>query len=1502
MNQLQDMLTGLSSEGALEARSEFQLDSAKAREKLQKFQLEDPHFYVLELVQAAHLLGATEIRFEIDADEMELHFDGELLTRDELEQLYSAAFAKLTDTRKQAMRHIAIAFNAAQALEPSRLILQVASDKGSITLTSTPDAERDDITESDEPPGFKGTRIYLRESFRASHLMDFFRNLDGNLAEKTALRERCATARLPIFLDGKRISRGPDAIVGGRGLHRFETDMEHGLLAFREEQSESQLSILQNGVLMTQIRPPSGLVSTVAVVDSQRLNKNISQSAFVEDKQWDYLLGQVLRLQLHVALSLDFENRVITSDGVFEEDAPLWVHDLFEPLGKEIKLYRDASRALPPQTERLVALLERWQVVRVAHNLDDRVPTSRDNNISILQLRELLKGRRTLTYSTKGFNDLDVSELSPVILGSESRLAWLRQWMGMPLKDVGEQLEVMNRRRINKARWESQPLRSEPLLATRYRVRVPFDCGDGVEGVWAIDFNEWCNARISSNHSEGRISFIKDRRLLSRRSLQGFLFKGVNLVFHGDIEENELFDDPREDKKMFERYLTALDHFPELMSLLADQFIERERDLGGRGMSYFLNQINTQIAGNLAEQVLFAMNAPTREFPQSILQWRMQREREDGFWSLSQTKPADREKRIATLGKLADIPFFEDMSGGAASLRELSDEVGSRGKFGVYDGTPSPAFERDWKDAELDQRVFLIGRGLASSVLSQMIGARYYRYMGQVVRRHATANRFLQRPEVALELPEGRSFAVESAYAFEKSEGVVGLLRGSDVHGVWSGKGWTQARPTISVKVLYKRRALQEIELDVAMGMFQATIDVLGANPNSSWDGILEDSYWLRLRKDLYEHVAGVFHKRCTSLIERLEELSSHDLFELWMYLKQAEIDRYSGGREQFQKVRHMLRDAAVFRVHGGDAINLASLERFVKQSRVLHVVKMGGEVLTALLPANESERGPVVMIPDHISLKEIEHWFQTVLEKNLLRLVDVTDSNEAQEAIEKARAKFMSREELTLEVPARPGSVIASRSLLTEDGVRGELGMLLDVNAEDSYPGVKIEVLVHGRRATTTSMSLCMGRFAARIEVERVQMKQNYEGVVEDEAYSEALLDVQYAAHELMAEHLKQRIDEGYIVSAMEIGMFEHYVVRAEKIKFAGSHIARQIVSLFKELPIFELLDCPRARELATGPADVAPYVSLSELSSLIGECYVWVDSKMERSRIPEDMNAPVVIFRDMNHRRKLGPVIDKLYVADLAEHIRALEDKQRREKARQRALEAIKEREEKRKADEVARKSAESEKKSVIVDRAKASQEVSEDEAARREAESAQTSSPASSRFPDEQKKSVIVDWATASQEEDKEREQEPAPISIPAPRKVIVEPELLAEPEVQPEPEPEPDPVELLLEDVVAQLREVRGSRSDLLGDPILSRLVASDRVPGDLVAQVKKSDVEVAREHEAIRYALDNPEDPVALAFLSSSVYSAINLYYERITDADEQTFQERMLGILLASSV
>ena len=1540
MNQLDDMLAGLSAEGSLEARREFQIDSAKAREKLQKFQLEDPHFYVLELVQAAHLLGATEIRFTIDADEMEVFFDGDALTRLELEELYSAAFAKLTDRRKQAMRHLAIGFNAAQALLPSKIELQVAEDvnSGSLLLVSRPGQERDEITEVEGPAGFVGTRVYLRESFRTGHLVEFFHNLKGSLAEKTALRERCLYSHIPVFLDGEQISTGHQLPEDVLGAHPFRTEQERGMLGIYPNRSASTLSILQNGVLVTTVHAPSGIVNTVAVVDSRRLNKNLSQSAFVEDKQWSYLLGQVLRLEMYEALARYFEEVYISdSRGVFKAAPVDWVVDIIHTIAAEIPLYRERSIPLPAQTVRLIELLERWQCIQLSHKLEDDSIASEENKISIGQLRELLGDRRTITFSVLSFDKLEAEALSPVILGNDSTIDWLRQWLGFPLKDVSVQLNTMNHRRINYERWQSQPLRSGALLATRYRIRVPFDCGDGVEGVWAIDPNEWSNAYTTS-HSGCRITFIKDGRVFSRREFDAPFFKGSNLVFKGDIEANDLFDGPREDAAMFARYLIALEHFAILLDKLAGYL--NEVGFNDYGYGYFLSLISAQLSKDLARQLLDDMGVPAREFPQELAQWKMRQQRQKTLWGLKQEVLVDRAGRIEALGAMADIPFYEDFAGDRCSLREIASEIDAHGKIGVYDGTITPTLREDWDRAELDQRVYLIGRGLESSVLSQVVSARYYRYMGQVIRRHALANRYLDRDEVPVALPSRVPFVLEGDYAYGQNRGVFGLVPAITAPGLHVGVSEPKARPLIKVRVLYKQRLLQELELEVAMGQFHVVLDAMGINPNASWDAVLEDSNWLLLVKNLREHAAATLRARISDLSSRLTELDSYEYFELWVYLWQAHVARFPGGREYFSDMRRMLTELAVFVLHDGSRIYYPELSSLVHKRRELYVVKKGEEVLDALLPTGHEVK--ILVVPD-LPEKHLEYWLGEFIDNKHLRVIDVTDTSEAKQALEHARASYMKRSELALELPAKPDEVIFDVEIEGSKNIRGRIGMLFDPRPMDSYPGVAIEVLVHRRRATTTSQELFLGRFTSRIESDDVILAGDYENVIQDEDYRQVLRDVSVMTQNALIAHLERHIEEGWIASPKERELFESYLVRVSQIRTPLSLGAQQIVTLLRELPLFELLDTSRGRRLATGPADKPPFTSLDELSSVTGEAFIWVDSKMGRERIPDELDNPVVVVRDMTHRRKLGPVLDRLHIPDLANHIRRVEEDRRKAEERERRRlehQAERERAKERERLERERLAREAERRAQ---NSAAKEALAEQRRVREQLRRSQLEEDERALQGDGEDKSVIVsdDMPSVVVDKAKERElranlvsgegvtgasggrrdtgelftvrqrgpatpnpalfsgegstQNPEQVPAPAP-----EPELEPAPEPEPEPAP-PDPAELLLEDVIAQLKRVRGNRSDLVGDPILSRLSVIDRLPGDVVADVSKSDVKVSRAHMAMCYALEVSDDPVALAFLSSSVYSAINLYYEKITDADELVFQERMLSALLESS-
>jgi len=76
MAALDQLINDLRADGSVDSHGSFTLDREQARAKMQKFQLVDARRYVLELVQAAVLRGATQIEFEIDADDMRMRFDG----------------------------------------------------------------------------------------------------------------------------------------------------------------------------------------------------------------------------------------------------------------------------------------------------------------------------------------------------------------------------------------------------------------------------------------------------------------------------------------------------------------------------------------------------------------------------------------------------------------------------------------------------------------------------------------------------------------------------------------------------------------------------------------------------------------------------------------------------------------------------------------------------------------------------------------------------------------------------------------------------------------------------------------------------------------------------------------------------------------------------------------------------------------------------------------------------------------------------------------------------------------------------------------------------------------------------------------------------------------------------------------------------------------------------------------------------------------------------------
>ena len=128
MSTTSQLIGQLGAEGRLDSHAEFTLDPGKAREKMRQFQLATPQEYVLLLVQAATLKGASRLEFEIDADDMHFSFDGEPFTRDDLEQVFSSLFTRADTLDVRARRELALGLNAAMALNPK--FISVITENG----------------------------------------------------------------------------------------------------------------------------------------------------------------------------------------------------------------------------------------------------------------------------------------------------------------------------------------------------------------------------------------------------------------------------------------------------------------------------------------------------------------------------------------------------------------------------------------------------------------------------------------------------------------------------------------------------------------------------------------------------------------------------------------------------------------------------------------------------------------------------------------------------------------------------------------------------------------------------------------------------------------------------------------------------------------------------------------------------------------------------------------------------------------------------------------------------------------------------------------------------------------------------------------------------------------------------------------------------------------------------------------------------------------------------
>ncbi|MBN1773797.1 MAG: hypothetical protein JXB32_21225 [Deltaproteobacteria bacterium] len=637
------------------APGEFTLDREQARAKLRQFQLADPRRYVLFLVEAAVLRGATRVDFAIDADDVRCSFDGSPFTAEDFDRLYGSLFVSADDDATRARRALALGLNAAMALNPRWVRIDSGDGAAGVRLELRVDRP-DAIGSAPEPP--TGTRIHVKSRFRAGLAMAFVRNLAGAIAEERWLREHCRFARVPITLDGKPVSFGFEDPLLATPLGRapIEGPGLTGVACFHPEwPATPKLGLLSAGVLVAWHAPP-GPAHCVGVVESRDFRRDASQADVVRDAAFDR------------AMSAWWD----------AADAALAAAVERIPFGEPGKVLARCRAALEDALERRhQRFVAHWNVGAALDAVSAglaRAPlwhTLRGDLRTTAELLDAVAGGGNVRYSLARFAELPEAEGRGVLALDG---AAERELLGklFPGRTVDATQELQGAAERERARQRFLGRRAEPTLPQRagYQVVEPLR-GDGVTGEVALG-----GAQLGAF-----VRFVRDGCLLAEKRVESPFVKPphgmeVAAVLVGAFAPNDSYDDVVADELLGRAVVALLEGLERAMRRLCADPREVPRYGSDPRRLPVLSWLRLVLDGNAVRETLRGLGASNDEAErlETLVSWEDPRSR----LGLGRFRgaPAGRD----ALHPAARVALFERAGGPPVDLWTIDLELRARGR------------------------------------------------------------------------------------------------------------------------------------------------------------------------------------------------------------------------------------------------------------------------------------------------------------------------------------------------------------------------------------------------------------------------------------------------------------------------------------------------------------------------------------------------------------------------------------------------------------------------------------------------------------------------------------------------------------------------------------------------------------------------------------------------------------------------------------------------------
>lgn len=287
-----EILEGLRQDGQVESTGHFTLDAVKAREKLKRFQLQDPHHYVLQVVRSAVASGARSVDLKVDADDCWIEHDGHPPGEARLQGLFNYLLRPAGNPEERSLRALATGLNSALALDPAWICLETWDGRTGWRLRI--DSEGEQVQALSGNPGRNpGVWLHVRRRRSWQVLGRFLRGIVTLHPEARAMLDHCRWCPAEIRVNGRLLEAGH--LPGERNLQReIRSEEYRARVALpRHPLPDSILAVVMDGVVLETRSLDLGPLALQAVVWDPKLTSNVSQSGVAEDESWRSFLVEL---------------------------------------------------------------------------------------------------------------------------------------------------------------------------------------------------------------------------------------------------------------------------------------------------------------------------------------------------------------------------------------------------------------------------------------------------------------------------------------------------------------------------------------------------------------------------------------------------------------------------------------------------------------------------------------------------------------------------------------------------------------------------------------------------------------------------------------------------------------------------------------------------------------------------------------------------------------------------------------------------------------------------------------------------------------------------------------------------------------------------------------------------------------------------------------------------------------------------------------------------------